>query len=239
MIFGMDVELVGKEGNVLVAPDGDAPGSVLLPPELPSAHARHGETRRECWERLRLEARAAGMGKKDAYQYATIQVDRVWPAPLPPEPDPPPAEIATPEPDPPAPIEPDPLPPDPPAALEPPAPVVSVVASTGGVAGLGDLPEDWPVLPANASLAAEIAWTQANRLRVVQGGAVDLSRSLGPAPSYAALSWLETSILYPAKFADVCVKASGDTQDDAEGVRREKVSIDELRTLLSEARAAT
>lgn len=79
---------------------------------------------------------------------------------------------------------------------------------------------------------------QANRLRVRQGEGVVLSKSLSPAPSYAALSWLETSILFPAKFADVTVKASTDRQDDQEDVRRERICIAELRALLSEAIAA-
>ncbi len=38
-----------------------------------------------------------------------------------------------------------------------------------GVSGLGDLPPDWPPLPANASLQVEISWVTANRLRVSDG----------------------------------------------------------------------
>jgi hypothetical protein len=68
---------------------------------------------------------------------------------------------------------------------------------------------------------------------------VDLARSLGPAPSHAALGWLETSILYPAKFADVTVKASGDSQDDQEDVRREKIALTDMTVLLSEVMAVT
>jgi len=78
-------------------------------------------------------------------------------------------------------------------------------AHPGRVTGLGDLPADWPTLPANASLQAEVSWVTANRLRVRAGEGVDLSRALSPAPSHAALSWLETSILFPAKFADISV----------------------------------
>jgi hypothetical protein len=162
------------------------------------------------------------MTRKAAIAYASRETDRLHPHfhPLP-EPEPPE--------DPPEPE------PEPPLVVEAPAPP----ASSDGVDGLGDLPEDWPTLPANAALALEVAWVQANRLRVRQGEGVDLSRALSPAPSYAALSWLETSILFPAKFADVCVKASGDQQDDTEDVRRERIALSELRTLLSEARGST
>ncbi len=61
------------------------------------------------------------------------------------------------------------------------------------VQGLSEIPAGWPPLPANASLQAEISWVTANRLRVRDGTGVDLSRALSPAPSYSALSWLETS----------------------------------------------
>ena len=47
-----------------------------------------------------------------------------------------------------------------------------------GVTGLGDLPDAWPTLPANASLQVEISWVSANRLRVRDGSGVDLSRAL-------------------------------------------------------------
>jgi len=103
-----------------------------------------------------------------------------------------------------------------------------------GVTGLGDLPPDWPPLPANASLQAEIAWVSANRLRVRSGSGVDLSRALSPAPSYSALSWLETSILFPSKFADISVKATAQQDDEKEHIRREKMAIEEIRGLLKE-----
>ena len=73
------------------------------------------------------------------------------------------------------------------------------------VQGLSEIPTGWQPLPANASLQAEISWVTANRLRVRDGNKVDLSRALSPAPSYSALSWLETSILFPSKFADISV----------------------------------
>ena len=55
----------------------------------------------------------------------------------------------------------------------------------GQIQGLGSIPEDWPELPANASLSAEVAWVQANRLRIVEenpGRAtiVHLGRALSP-----------------------------------------------------------
>ena len=102
------------------------------------------------------------------------------------------------------------------------------------MAGLGEIPRDWPPLPANASLQVEIAWVTANRLRVRAGSGVDLSRALSPAPSYSALSWLETSILFPGKFADISVKATADHDDEKEEIRREKLAIEEIRSILKE-----
>jgi hypothetical protein len=153
------------------------------------------------------------MDRRAAYDYATVEADRVFAPGDPSEADPAPDQT--------------------PAATEPPP-----VASSSGLVGLGDLPAAWPTLPPNAALAVEVAWVQANRLRVVQGGAVDLSRSLSPAPSYAALAWLETSVLFPAKWADVTVKASQDQQDDQQDVRREKVALVEVQGLLAEASAS-
>ncbi len=103
-------------------------------------------------------------------------------------------------------------------AMEQEFPPIASVASTTDiqaeeamdtqVEGLCEIPVGWPQLPANATLSSEIAWVSANRLRVRSGSGVDLSRALSPAPSYSALSWLETSILFPAKFADISVKAT-------------------------------
>ena len=104
----------------------------------------------------------------------------------------------------------------------------------GDVSGLSTLPDSWPELPANAQLQVEIAWVTANRLRVRSGTGVDLSKALSPAPSYSALSWLETSILFPAKFADISVKATSQTDDEKEDIRREKLAIAEIRSILSE-----
>ncbi len=130
------------------------------------------------------------------------------------------------------------------AALEQAFPPRASVASTTDIRaeepmdmqiqGLSEIPAGWPQMPANAALSNEIAWVSANRLRVRDGNGVDLSRALSPAPSYAALSWLETSILFPAKFADISVKATAQQDDEREHVRREKLAIEEIRSILSE-----
>jgi len=181
---------------------------------------REGETRRDTWERIRKEARAAGRSRRDAYDYATRETDRLYAngmteAPVPFDQVEAPGQVEL------------------PAAQE-----SAPSSSTGGLAGLGDLPAKWPTLPANATLQTEVAWVQANRLRVVHGGAVDLGRALGPAPSHAALAWLETSVLFPAKWADVTVRASQDAQDEQQDVRRERVALAEIRELLAEVAAA-
>lgn len=107
------------------------------------------------------------------------------------------------------------------------------------VKGLGDLPPSWPEIPANASLAAEVGWVQAERLRIVDekpGGAtvVNLERARSPAPSWAALSWLETSIRSYAKFVEVAAKVSGSNADEQANVRRERMAIDEIRSILAQ-----
>jgi hypothetical protein len=114
------------------------------------------------------------------------------------------------------------------------APEAPSAAADPVVSGLCDLPEDWPELAANASLQLEISWVTANRLRVRDGNGVNLSRALSPAPSYSALSWLETSILFPAKFADISVRATQGQEDEREGIRREKLAIEEIRGRLAE-----
>jgi hypothetical protein len=107
------------------------------------------------------------------------------------------------------------------------------------VQGLGDIPASWPELADNASLQAELAWVQSNRLRVVEekpSGAtrVHLDRARSPAPSWAALGWLETSIRSYAKYIDVVAKNLAVQQDEQELVRREKMAIEEIRGLLAE-----
>jgi hypothetical protein len=110
------------------------------------------------------------------------------------------------------------------------------------IQGLGDIPDDWPDLPANASLGTEIGWVQANRLRIVEEYAgtsqrktrVHLGGALSPAPSWAALGWLETSIRNYAKFVDVAAKVSGSGDDESAVMRRERVAIEEMERLLGE-----
>ena len=197
---------------------------------LPLARVRDGETRKQCWERLRQEGRTAGMNRRQAISYAGVTVDQVWFPP--PEPE---VELEAVEEPEPIPVEEPEFTPEPegvfPAA---PASVVLPIPSDQGVEGLGTLPEAWGSLPANASLQVEISWVSANRLRVRDGTGVDLSRALSPAPSYSALSWLETSILFPSKFADISVKATANQDDEKEAIRREKLSIEEIRGLLAE-----
>ena len=214
-ITDMLVQIEGKDGSkMLPGDDRDDAG-----PEAPATSPAHA---RATWERFRRQGRAAGMSRKASVAYATREVEKIIPPPpgLPPLP----------------PVQVDPEPPADPEPVAQPA----VVASTGGVEGLGDIPPGWPSLPANATLPAEVAWVHANRLLVRRGEGVDLSRSLAPAPSYAALSWLETSILYPAKWADVTVKAAqGQEDDDTGAVRRERIALAEVATLLAEASTAS
>jgi hypothetical protein len=105
--------------------------------------------------------------------------------------------------------------------------------------GLSNVPESWGKLPANASLAADIGWVQSNRLYVVEEKSsnltvVHLDRAHEPAPSRAALGWLETSIRSYAKFVDVAAKALTVATDEAEHIRREDIAIEEIRALLDE-----
>lgn len=118
-----------------------------------------------------------------------------------------------------------------------------VFSESARVAGLGDIPTSWGDLPSNASLAAEIGWVQANRLRVVEElptGAVrvHLDRALSPAPSHAALGWLETSIRSYAKYVDVAARAASTVQDEQAMVTRERMRIEEVRELLGQMRRA-
>jgi hypothetical protein len=101
------------------------------------------------------------------------------------------------------------------------------------------LPTSWPVLPANASLAAEIAWVQSNRLAVVEErlgrpAIVRLDRAHEPAPSRAALGWLETSIRSYAKYVEVAAKVTSTAEDEQQLVRHERMRIEEIRALLDE-----
>lgn len=230
-----------RQGDVTLRSAAVGSEDSLPPPPggLPYAHARQGESRAECWERLRKSARSAGLprgqGKGTAYEYATQCVEVLF-APVIPEPEPVVESITEPVPE--SAPEPEtleiPVPEQEPAP-EPASPIGDKSPPPDdGIAGLGELPADWPELPANASLQVEIAWVSANRLRVRDGNGVDLSRALSPAPSYSALSWLETSILFPSKFADISVKATQNQEDEKEHIRREKMSIEEVRAILAE-----
>jgi hypothetical protein len=109
----------------------------------------------------------------------------------------------------------------------------------GGIKGLDAIPKGWPQLPGNVSQGQEIAWVQSERLLVVKeqaagGIRVDLSKARSPAPSMAALSWLETSIRSYAKFIEVASKQASSGQDEAEFVRKERMAIGEIDALLAE-----
>ena len=121
----------------------------------------------------------------------------------------------------------------------PPLPEAEAAAVNVRVQGLSDIPLAWPDLPDNASLNAEIAWCQANRLRIVEekssgSTVVHFDRARSPAPSWAALGWLETSIRTYSKYVDIVAKALKDQVDEQANIRRERMAIDEIRELLSE-----
>jgi hypothetical protein len=112
-------------------------------------------------------------------------------------------------------------------------------SDSGSIQGLNELPKGWPELAMNASLGADVGWVQANRLRVVEerpgkATVVRLALALSPAPSWAALGWLETSIRSYAKFVDVAAKVSGGADDEGAVMRRERKSVDEVKALLRE-----
>lgn len=153
------------------------------------------------------EARAKGLSKEEAQAWTYAELDRLYP---------------------------------------PVQPVVVLAGdqgndSAGGASADGDtrtrergIPPGWPDLPPNASLAAEIAWVQANRLYVVDGDRIRLDRAHEPAPSRAALGWLETSIRSYAKYVEVAAKATSTAQDEQEQAKRERMALDEVRALLAE-----
>lgn len=111
--------------------------------------------------------------------------------------------------------------------------------SNGLVIGLNTIPAHWPPLPPNASIATEIQWVQAVRIDVVTelptgGTIVKLDKAERPAPSKAALGWLETSIRAYSKYCDIAAKAAGSVEDEREMVRRERRSIEQVRAILAE-----
>ena len=66
---------------------------------------------------------------------------------------------------------------------------------------------------------------------------VRLERAHEPAPSRAAIGWLETSIRSYAKFVDVVGKCLSGDSDEASAIRKERMAIDEIRSLLAEMHA--
>jgi hypothetical protein len=121
----------------------------------------------------------------------------------------------------------------------PPLPESEPTIDSVRIQGLSDIPESWGDLPSNANLQAELSWCQANRLRVVEeksSGAtvVSLDKARSPAPSWAALGWLETSIRSYSKYVDIVAKSLKDEVDEQANVRRERASIEEIRELLDE-----
>lgn len=158
-------------------------------------------------DRLIKECRKKGMSKPDAQAWTYSELDRLYP----------------------------------PLECERTAGSASPLGSAEGgfVMGLSDIPSSWGDLPPNASLASEVQWVQASRIDVVEelpSGAtrVHLDRADRPAPSKAALGWLETSIRAYSKFVDVAAKVTSQIEDDNEQIRREKMAIDEIRSLLAE-----
>ena len=127
-----------------------------------------------------------------------------------------------------------------PTIIDPPPDPPKKEAKTSEETQIGNItvPIDWPDLPANASLACEIGWVQANRLRVVHDRngktTIRLDRALSPAPSHAALGWLETSVRAYSKYVDVASRATSGQQDEAESIRRERLAIEDMKALLTE-----
>ena len=154
--------------------------------------------------RMMAEARKQGMDKAAAQAWCYTELDRLYP-PLPVK--------ETPE----KPAEP----------------------ATGRVQGLGDIPASWGELPANASLQAELGWVQASRLLVVEetgsgSTVVHLGLARSPAPSMAALGWLETSIRSYAKYVDIVSRSLATQQDEQHQAQRERVRVEDVRALLRE-----
>ena len=102
-----------------------------------------------------------------------------------------------------------------------------------GELGLGRIPGEWPQLPDNASLQAEIAWVQANRVSILENGEPQLERATSPAPSRSALGWLETSIRAYSKYVDVVARTLAGAQDEQSEGRRELLALEEIEQLLS------
>jgi len=88
-------------------------------------------------------------------------------------------------------------------------------------------------------LIAEVGWVQSNRLVVVDEQAsgathVHLDRAHEPAPSRAALGWLETSIRSYIKYIDIVARSLQAVVDEADHVHHERMAIAEIHGLLRE-----
>ena len=163
--------------------------------------------------RVRDECRAKGMTRREAHDHAWAAAIASFP---------PPGEPAVDVP----------LP-------EAPAPEPASNGSNGPLSGLGEIPAAWAELPANASLQAELGWVQSNRLAIVEekpsgSTVVHLDRAAEPAPSRAALGWLETSIRSYAKYVEVVARTLSTSVDADEQVRRERVAMGDIDALLDE-----
>lgn len=157
-------------------------------------------------DRMIKECRKQGMTKPDAQAWTYAELDRLYP----------------------------PLEPVPTAESDD-----HFGAADGGyVTGLSDIPVSWGKLPPNSSLAIDIRWVQANRVFVVEetasGTVVHLDRADRPAPSKAAIGWLETSIRAYSKYCDIAAKATSQIETEQELIRREQLSIERMRQLLAE-----
>ncbi len=157
-------------------------------------------------DRLMRECRKQGMSKSEAQAWTYAELDRLYP-PLEPEP----TEDSDEE---------------------------FGDAAGGSITGLNDIPECWGDLPPSSSLASDIRWVHANRVFVLEettsGTIVHLDRADRPAPSKAALGWLETSIRAYSKYCDIAAKATARYDDEPKVVRRERFSVEQVRQLLSE-----
>ena len=117
--------------------------------------------------------------------------------------------------------------------------VDQVSDDSGSVIGLNKIPDSWLPLPPNADIATEIQWVQSVRIDVVTelptgGTIVRLERADRPAPSKSAIGWLETSIRAYSKYCDIASKAAANVEDEREMVRRERLSIEQVRSILAE-----
>ena len=66
------------------------------------------------------------------------------------------------------------------------------------------------------------------------GTPIHLDRALSPAPSWAALGWLETSIRSYAKYVDVAAKATASDDGESAVLRRERMALEDVGALLDE-----